>query len=157
MAGANLFIQCEECANCAEPSALPHCKHCGSGLVTALELGELDLNGTELAVLSACSTGFGVGEEYLGHLGLRSALHQAGVRTAVVSLWPVGDRWTGLLMVAFYEALIAGHGRLQALRLAQRLIRSQGASDCDWAAFVLVGDPGPLPWKPTLPSPPLPE
>lgn len=125
---------------------LPHCAACGrSGLVTALEMAELDLSGTELAVLSACSSGFGVAARHEGHLGLRSALHQAGARAALVSLWDVPDGWTKVLMVAFYRYLLQGLGRLEALRVAQFDARQAGAPLAAWAAFVLVGDPSPLP------------
>lgn len=146
MAGTNAILSCDH-LEARQAHQLPHCSACGkSGLVTALEVAELDLFGTELVVLSACSSGFGITAQHEGHLGLRSALHQAGARAALVSLWPVPDGWTRTLMVAFYRRLVQeGQGRLEALRGAQAEIRSAGAPTYAWAAFILVGDPSPLP------------
>lgn len=144
LAGTNAIISCGH-MEARQGHQLPHCATCGrSGLVTALEVAELDLAGTELAVLSACSSGFGVAARHEGHLGLRSALHQAGAHAALVSLWPVPDGWTHALMVAFYRRLVEGMGRLAALRVAQAEVREAGAPVAAWAAFVLVGDPSPL-------------
>ncbi|UCF69010.1 MAG: tetratricopeptide repeat protein, partial [Acidobacteriota bacterium] len=93
------------------------------GVLTAEELAGLDLAGVEWAVLSACDTGVGEIQAGEGVFGLRRALQVAGVRTLVMSLWPVDDAATRQWMRALYRA-----------RLADRLdtadaVRSAGLSE----------------------------
>ena len=95
------------------------------GILTALEVAELDLSGVELTVLSACETGLGetaggrqAGGE--GLLGLQRAFQVAGARGVVATLWDVDDEATRALMERFYENLWQKKlMRLEALREAQ--------------------------------------
>ncbi|MBW4698425.1 MAG: CHAT domain-containing protein [Aphanocapsa lilacina HA4352-LM1] len=116
------------------------------GVLTALEAMGLDLEGTELVVLSACDTGLGMVAGGEGVYGLRRAISIAGARSQVFSLWKVGDAATAELMVAYYRQLLAGRGRGEALRRVQlELLRgSERAHPYWWAAFVASGDPGAL-------------
>ncbi|HEX2574667.1 MAG TPA: CHAT domain-containing tetratricopeptide repeat protein [Polyangia bacterium] len=110
------------------------------GLVSALEVQGMNLWGTRLVVLSACNSGVGdthhVGQ---GVYGLRRAFLLAGAETLVTSLWPVEDRGTGELMVAYYENLRAGKGRSEALRLAALAMRKRRAHPYYWAPFIVIG------------------
>jgi CHAT domain-containing protein len=90
--------------------------------LTVYELLGLGL-GADVVVLSACRTGQGRatgGEEVLG---LTRALLGSGAGAAVVSLWPVDDDSTSLLMRAFYDHLRAGAEPAAALRAAQAHLR----------------------------------
>src|SRR5262249_58879796 len=60
-------------------------------------------------------------ERLQGVLGLQRALHAAGVRTTVTSLWSVQDAATAELMEEFYKRLWGKEkvSRLEALRQAQ--------------------------------------
>jgi CHAT domain-containing protein len=90
------------------------------GILTALEVAELDLSGVELAVLSACETGLGDVAGGEGLLGLQRAFQVAGVQSAVATLWSIGDEPTQVLMRRFYENLwTKGQAPAQALREAQ--------------------------------------
>ncbi|MBY0232337.1 MAG: CHAT domain-containing protein [Gemmataceae bacterium] len=91
----------------------------GGGVLTAQELAGLDLSSARLAVLSACETGLGDIAAGEGVLGLQRALHVAGARTAVTSLWSVSDAATSLLMRRFYDALESRKNPAEALREAQ--------------------------------------
>ena len=77
----------------------------GRGLVTGEALLDRDLSGLELAVLSACETGLGDVAGGEGVFGLQRALHLAGCRDVVASLWKVPDAATAALMGEFYRAL----------------------------------------------------
>lgn len=70
----------------------------------------------ELLVLSACRTALGDEQAELGFTGL--AL-QAGVKTALGSLWYVSDEGTLALMSEFYQQLKAACIKAEALRQAQ--------------------------------------
>jgi CHAT domain-containing protein len=118
----------------------------GDGLLTAFEVANLDLHGTELVVLSACDTGLGRIANGDGVYGLRRALDIAGAESQVMSLWQVNDQATRDLMVDFYKRLISGEGRAASLRAVQLQLRGtrQYAHPYYWAAFVIAGNAGPL-------------
>lgn len=82
------------------------------------ELRELGLNDptVELLVLSACRTAIGDEDAELGFAGL--AL-QAGVKSALASLWYVSDEGTLGFMTEFYRQLQDAPIRSEALRQAQ--------------------------------------
>jgi len=69
-----------------------------------------------LLVLSACETALGDRQAELGFAGL--AL-QAGVQSAIASLWPVSDLGTLALMSEFYQQLKTAPTKAAALRQAQ--------------------------------------
>ena len=89
------------------------------GLWTAEEIAGLELQGTELVVLSACETGLGRIAEGEGVLGLRRAFMQAEAQTVVMSLWSVEDKATAALMESLYAELANGKNPIESLRLAQ--------------------------------------
>lgn len=120
-----------------------------SGRVTAQELATLDLRGCELAVLSACDTSVGVVRAGQGTASLQAALHAAGARSVVTSLWQVPDEATARLMTEFYRRLWEhGDSKADALWSAKRSLRdatqedgSRAYSTRAWAGFVLTGEP----------------
>jgi CHAT domain-containing protein len=121
------------------------------GLLTALEVENLDLWGTELVVLSACETGLGERQLGEGALGLRRSIREAGARTVVASLWKVPDRETEWLMTRFLELWLSGTPKAEALRQAQRelIARFRASGDAKrksapplyWAGFLCHGQP----------------
>lgn len=112
------------------------------GLLTAFEASALDLDGTELVVLSACETGVGETVPHRAIQGLRSAIFQAGAEAQLVSLWRVDDVATRALMTGYYAALARKLGRAQALREVQQLLLADERSRHPyyWASFIPVGD-----------------
>ena len=113
------------------------------GVFTALEASGLDLVGTQLVVLSACDIGLGDLTRGEGVYGLRWAFDLAGAETQMLSLWPVSDQGTQRLMTRYYQKLMAGLGRSEALRAVQlEMIRGGGdqARPYYWAAFILAGN-----------------
>ena len=115
------------------------------GTLTAYEASALRLDGTELVVLSACSTGLGAVRTGEGVFGLRRALQVAGAHSLLMSLWEVPDQPTQQLMRFFYQRWLAGADKYQALRDAQLALRKQniasgnGDIPFEWGAFVVVG------------------
>jgi CHAT domain-containing protein/tetratricopeptide (TPR) repeat protein len=113
------------------------------GILTALEASGLNLWGTQLAVLSACSTGLGDIKNGEGFYGLRRALVVAGAESQMISLWNVNDEATRRLVVNFYRLLLyQRRGRSKALRLAQLEMangRGAWAHPYYWAGFVMSG------------------
>ncbi|MEL7501117.1 MAG: CHAT domain-containing protein [Cyanobacteria bacterium J06554_6] len=121
----------------------------------------------ELMVLSACRTALGNNEAELGFAGLAV---QAGVKTALASLWKVDDVGTAGMMTQFYSSLREEPIKAEALRQAQlAMIQGKiqvkndqmrwsggeialptplkGASSEDfdhpffWASFTVIGSP----------------
>jgi filamentous hemagglutinin family protein len=122
---------------------------------------------TELLVLSACRTAVGSEQAELGFAGLAV---QAGVKSAVASLWVISDEATLGLMTEFYRQLRDTPIKAEALRQAQlallkgqiyiesgKLHTPQGevplppmlaelpdkklAHPYYWAAFTIIGNP----------------
>lgn len=111
-----------------------------AGILTGQELVSLDLSACRLAVLSACETQVGLERPGQGLHSLQSALHAAGARTTVASLWKVDDAATSELMQALYRGLL--HEELspaEALRRAKVELRGAARPPADWAAWVLSG------------------
>ena len=115
------------------------------GILTAYEATGLNLQGTELVVLSACETGLGEVKNGEGVFGLRRALQEAGAEAVLMSLWAVPDRETQELMTLFYKHWLSGQEKHLALREAQlelrKRVKTQYGQDKPfyWGGFVLVG------------------
>jgi CHAT domain-containing protein len=111
------------------------------GILTALEMAGLDLSGTQLVVLSACDTGLGTVANGEGVYGLRRAVVMAGAEAQLTSLWKVSDEVTRKLMESYYQRLIAGEGRSEALRAVQleMLEDTWTRHPFYWASFVPIG------------------
>ena len=90
----------------------------GSQRLQLTDLPDLSLNNppVELLVLSACRTALGDREAELGFAGL--AL-QAGVKSALASLWYISDTGTLAVMTEFYQELRQAPIKAEALRQAQ--------------------------------------
>ena len=110
------------------------------GLLQAREIRNLQLNAS-LVTLSACDSGVGpVGESGVDNLA--SAFLDAGATTVVSAMWDVDDRATAELMIDFYQYLIHGKSKSEALRLAKlRMIGSVASQPYYWAAFEMSGEP----------------
>jgi CHAT domain-containing protein len=105
------------------------------GIVTAEEVGSLDLWGTRLVVLSACDTGRGEALSGEGVFGLRRAFVQAGALNLMLTLWRVEDAFTKNLMLEFYRDYIQTGDAVGALSRVQRdLVKKDPLF---WAPFLV--------------------
>ena len=111
------------------------------GLLTGLEASQLDLQGTELVILSACDSGSGEVKTGEGVMSLRRASRIAGAETVLASHGKVSDKATPRLMTEFIRRWRSGEPRAQAWRQAQfSLLHSKDFSNpYFWAAFTLTG------------------
>jgi tetratricopeptide (TPR) repeat protein len=90
------------------------------GIVTAEEVGGLNLKGTWLVVLSACETGTGQAKAGEGVMGLRRGFIQAGAQNLLMTLWPISDETTVEIMRDFYDRAFASGDAPQSLLDVQR-------------------------------------
>src|SRR6185436_4310591 len=111
------------------------------GILYSGEIYGLEWN-AELVTLSACETGLGKIAEGEGILGLTRGFIYAGAKNLMVSLWRVSDASTSRLMIEFYNHLLTGKTKPDALKKAKlKLLRSKEFHHpYYWAPFVLIGN-----------------
>jgi CHAT domain-containing protein len=110
--------------------------------LTAIELYNMQLN-ADMAVLSACNTGFGEIHRGEGIMSLSRAFAYAGVPSAVISLWKVPDNATSKIMANYYEQLNKGLTKDKALQLAKENFIAENPAMAEpfyWAGFILTGN-----------------
>jgi CHAT domain-containing protein len=112
----------------------------GDGLFFISQFRTLDLNGTELVVMSACDTGVGTVRAGEGLNSLRQSLELAGARAQVTALWKVPSAATTRLMARFYDNLADGASKAQALRQAKLAVMKTWPNPLYWAGFTFAGE-----------------
>jgi CHAT domain-containing protein len=112
--------------------------------LTDLDLAKFDLSSTEMVVLSACSLGSVEQRGFQTLPSMQTAILLARARSVVAPLWQVPDRETASLMTTFYQRVLSGESRVDALRSAMRSVRMDGAGRLQsprlWAAWTLFGE-----------------
>jgi CHAT domain-containing protein len=114
-------------------------KNSNMGIATALKLSTLNLQDTELVVLSACESGLGEIQNSEGVMGLPKAFFQAGARYVIMSLWSISNQKTAELMDKFYKHLKEGKRYDIALREAKLEMIQEGLHPYYWSAFIIHG------------------
>jgi CHAT domain-containing protein len=121
----------------------------GRGLLTAQEVAGLDLWGTQLVGIAV--RGIEPGEATIDQAvyALRRSLVLAGAQAQFANLWTTDSRAAAELATAYYERLLAGEGRSEALRSVQlEMLRSENRSHpFYWASFIPIGARGPIVWE----------
>ncbi len=88
------------------------------GLLTALEISQLNLSNTKLAVLTSCQSGLGDPESTEGIIGLQRSLLKAGVNNLVIIMDEVADDVAYEFVQYLYEALEEGKTIKQSFDMA---------------------------------------
>ncbi len=111
------------------------------GLLQTYEIYNMRLN-ADMVVLSGCNSGLGELKRGEGLMGISRAFLYAGIPSLVVTLWPVEDRSTAVLMDKFYKYIKKGYKKNKALQKAKiDLITSKDIMQDPfyWAPFILIG------------------
>ncbi len=145
LAGANNHSPSTQNSSAQDPAVASQ----DDGYLTAKEVARMQLEGTELVVLSACETASGTFQSGEGVYGLQRALTVAGAYSTLLSLWKVDDDATAFFMERYYSLLKEGKGRMEALLSVQNEFRTNPKIPAwedfhYWAAFQLVGETGPI-------------
>lgn len=107
------------------------------GMLLAKEIAELDLQGTDLAVLSCCESGLG-DTTFDGVLGLQRAFKEAGVQSLILTLWNVSDNAAALFSTAFYSNLTRSRNIRTSFLEAVDTVRETYPEPYYWAPFILI-------------------
>jgi CHAT domain-containing protein len=106
------------------------------GALFAGDIDRLRLPNLELVVLAACETAAGRLARGTGVMSLARAFLYAGAHSVVATLWPIDDKESGSLFLAFHRQWIGGLAPAQALRAAQLEALHAGHAPREWAAVV---------------------
>ncbi|MEO9966884.1 MAG: CHAT domain-containing tetratricopeptide repeat protein [Reichenbachiella sp.] len=109
------------------------------GILTAYEAMNLNLDQTDLVVLSACETGLGEIQAGEGVFGLQRAFLVAGARTIIMSLFKVSDEATQKLMVKFYSKWLETGDKRASFIQAKQEIRDEYKDPIFWGPFIMIG------------------
>mgnify|MGYP000068628880 FL=1 len=109
-----------------------------SGIVTAHDVSQMNLFGTDLVVLSACRSAAGETRAGEGLYGLVRAFKVAGVRAVLANFNNISDTKTVLFITTFYRHWIGGDSMFDAFCRTQReLMESNPEDEFLWSGFVL--------------------
>ena len=112
------------------------------GIVTALDISQMNLPNLDLVSLSACESALGEYGLDDSIMGLQRGFKIAGANTILMSLGKVDDEATRILMIEFYRNLMSGKTKHQSLKDAQKYLRQIDNGKYNkpeyWASFIML-------------------
>ncbi|MFO8235670.1 MAG: CHAT domain-containing protein [Bacteroidales bacterium] len=113
------------------------------GFLNTYEIYNLNLS-SRMTILSSCNTGIGKLSRGEGVMSLARGFKYAGCPSIVMTLWPVEDNASIQLMEYFYEEIIKGKSKEEALREAKIKFLNNAdmlhAHPYFWSGYILIGD-----------------
>jgi len=113
------------------------------GILTGLKIASLNLNNTQLVVLSACETAVGNNDNVLGVSSLNRAFMIAGAKSTIASLWEVEDKGTKEFFEHFYQKAKTQMNYAEVFKQTQREMYQKNKANKDhplfWAGFAFFG------------------
>jgi len=114
-------------------------KHKPIGIITALKLSGINLQNTNLVVLSACETGVIDINSNSSISALNTAFLSAGSSNVISTLWEISDRETIHFMKIFYENYLKFNSVQKALQATKIRMIKEHKPIIYWAPFILYG------------------
>src|SRR5258706_3283114 len=97
----------------------------------------LNLDKTDLVVLSACETGLGSVKQGEGVYGLQQAFLIAEAKSIIMSLWSVSEEATMEVIGFFYTGYVKSGNKSQAFSEAIKQLKVKYKEPFYWSAFVM--------------------
>ena len=109
-----------------------------SGIVTAYDVSQMNLYGTDLVILSACRSASGEMKDGEGLFGLIRAFKVAGAKAVLANVNNISDSETISFITTFYRYWMEGNNMFDAFCRTQReLMNVDPENEFLWTGFVL--------------------
>ncbi len=111
------------------------------GVLTAFEIANLQLDGTELVFLSSCETGLGIVQNAHAIEQVERAFLHAGAKSVIMSMWTTEAEYEIEFMNMFYFYwLLENKSKREAFDKAQDHMKQTYGRTYYWGSFIFIGE-----------------